>query len=97
MKLRSGVRNVVSLALLAPALIFGTAASGIAQSAAPMQRPEGPAPGGPAGRTAPAVPQPSDPNKARGGSDVEPESRLRPRDDQGGGCRYRERTLELIV
>lgn len=98
MQLRTKAWKVVVLALLVPAMPLVSATSGLAQDGPRATEPHALPPAGSAVQPRAPVPQTSPPEDRQGGSRTEPETRLQPRYDQPhGGCRYRERTLELIV
>jgi hypothetical protein len=95
---RREVLNGIAGATLALSLHAGSVPVGLAQDGKPV--PEAGSP--PADRAAPAqptpVPQPLERAPGQNGDTrIEPESRLQPQPPPYGGCRYRERTLELIV
>jgi hypothetical protein len=96
---RREVLNVITGTTLALTLHAGSASVGHAQDGKPV--PEAGSPPS-ADRPAPERPAPAPrPLERAPGQDddtrIEPESRLQPQPPPYGGCRYRERTLELIV
>ena len=98
MQLRMNAWKVVASALLVAAFTVALATSGSAQDAPLAVPPEAPGPSAAPARPDAPAPQPLTPDARQGDQDrAEPETRLQPRYEPRGGCRYRERTLELIV
>jgi len=98
MLLRREVSYLVAGVAIAFTLQAGAVSVGLAQDGKSVPGAESP----PAGRAAPErpapAPQPSERAPGQNGdSRIEPESRLQPPLPPYGGCRYRERRLELIV
>jgi len=98
MQLRMNAWKVVASALCVPAFTLALAASASAQDAPRPVPPETPVPQATPGEPRTPIPQPLPPDAGQGEQGrAEPETRLQPRYQPRGGCRYRERTLELIV